>query len=62
MCYLKEWSLLDRDHSNSLSGATEALKASTLRLPIIGKAVVSASLHDTDMFVLAYFVSLGNEH
>ncbi|CAA7036604.1 unnamed protein product [Microthlaspi erraticum] len=37
---LEEWSLLDRDHSNSLSGATEALKASTLRLQIIGKAVV----------------------
>ncbi|KAF3532240.1 hypothetical protein DY000_02042353 [Brassica cretica] len=37
---LEEWSLLDRDHSNSLLGATEALKASTLRLPIIGKAVV----------------------
>ncbi|KAJ4886938.1 Protein SNOWY COTYLEDON 3 [Raphanus sativus] len=40
MSYLEEWSLLDRDHSNSLLGATEALKASTLRLPIIGKAVV----------------------
>ncbi|CAN6919449.1 unnamed protein product [Brassica oleracea] len=40
MGYLEEWSLLDRDHSNSLLGATEALKASTLRLPIIGKAVV----------------------
>jgi hypothetical protein len=40
MCYLEEWSLLDRNHSNSLSGATEALKASTLRLPVSGKAVV----------------------
>ncbi|KAL1197657.1 Protein SNOWY COTYLEDON 3 [Cardamine amara subsp. amara] len=40
MGYLEEWTLLDRNHSNSLSGATEALKASTLRLPIIGKAVV----------------------
>ncbi|CAH2053294.1 unnamed protein product [Thlaspi arvense] len=39
MGYLERWSLLDRDHSNSLSGATGALKASTLRLPIIGKAV-----------------------
>ncbi|CAE5967860.1 unnamed protein product [Arabidopsis arenosa] len=38
--YLEEWSLMDRDHSNSLSGATEALKASTLRLPISGKALV----------------------
>ncbi|CAN7019157.1 hypothetical protein BRARA_F00340 [Brassica rapa] len=40
MGYLEEWSLLDRDHSSSLSGATEALKASTLRLPILGKTVV----------------------
>ena len=62
MGYLEEWSLLDRDHSNSLLGATEALKASTLRLPIIGKAVVSAILPYSNMFVLAYFVSLGNEH
>lgn len=38
MSFLEEWALLDRDHSNSLQGATEALKASTLRLPIVGKA------------------------
>ncbi|OAY39262.1 QWRF motif-containing protein 2 isoform X1 [Manihot esculenta] len=37
--YLEEWSHLDRDHSTSLEGATEALKASTLRLPIVGKAI-----------------------
>ncbi|KFK35970.1 hypothetical protein AALP_AA4G061500 [Arabis alpina] len=37
---LEEWSLMDKDHSSSLSGATEALKASTLRLPIVGKTVV----------------------
>nr|CAD1837852.1 unnamed protein product [Ananas comosus var. bracteatus] len=36
--YLEEWSLLDRDHSSSLSGAIEALKASTLRLPVVGGA------------------------
>ncbi|CAF2216543.1 BnaA08g29650D [Brassica napus] len=40
MGYLEEWSLLDKDHSSSLSGATQALKASTLRLPIVGKTVV----------------------
>ncbi|KAG6652188.1 QWRF motif-containing protein 2-like [Carya illinoinensis] len=39
MNHLEEWSLLDRDHSNSLQGATEALRASTFRLPIVGKAV-----------------------
>nr|DAD41474.1 TPA_asm: hypothetical protein HUJ06_015797 [Nelumbo nucifera] len=35
MAYLEEWSLLDRDHFTSLSGAIEALKASTLRLPVV---------------------------
>lgn len=38
--YLEEWSLLDRDYTGSLSGAVEALKASTLRLPVIGGARV----------------------
>ncbi|BBG95171.1 unknown function family protein DUF566, partial [Prunus dulcis] len=38
MIYLEELSLMDRDYSNSLSGATEALKASTLRLPVVGGA------------------------
>ncbi|KAH0890478.1 LOW QUALITY PROTEIN: hypothetical protein HID58_052907 [Brassica napus] len=40
MGYLEEWSLMDRDHSVSLLGAIEALKASTLRFPVIEKAVV----------------------
>lgn len=40
MAYLEDWSLLDREHSSSLSGAIEALKASTLRLPIVGGARV----------------------
>ncbi|CAL9162155.1 unnamed protein product [Musa hybrid cultivar] len=38
MAYLEEWSLMEQDHSSSLSGATEALKASTLRLPIVNGA------------------------
>ncbi|CAN6450304.1 unnamed protein product [Victoria cruziana] len=38
MALLDEWSVLDRDHSCSLSGAIEALKASTLRLPVVGGA------------------------
>ncbi|KAF8377631.1 hypothetical protein HHK36_031013 [Tetracentron sinense] len=38
MTYLEEWALLDRDHSSSLLGAIEALKASTLRLPVVGGA------------------------
>ncbi|XP_042989294.1 QWRF motif-containing protein 2-like isoform X2 [Carya illinoinensis] len=38
MTYLEEWALMDWDYSSSLSGATEALKASTLRLPVVGGA------------------------
>ncbi|KAL0673372.1 hypothetical protein Bca4012_001353 [Brassica carinata] len=51
MGYLEEWSLMDRDHSISLLGATEVLKASTLRFPVIGKAVV-------DVLDLKHIVSL----
>ncbi|KAE8698577.1 QWRF motif-containing protein 2 [Hibiscus syriacus] len=40
IAHLEVWDLLERDHSSSLLGATEALKASTLRLPIVGKATV----------------------
>ncbi|KAL9330636.1 hypothetical protein ACSQ67_000246 [Phaseolus vulgaris] len=38
MLYLEDWATLDRVYSSSLSGATEALKASTLRLPVVGGA------------------------
>ncbi|CAM8945019.1 unnamed protein product [Rhodiola kirilowii] len=37
--YLEEWFLQDAEHLSSILGATEALKASILRLPITGKAV-----------------------
>ncbi|XP_042447672.1 QWRF motif-containing protein 2-like [Zingiber officinale] len=40
LSYLEEWSLIDREHSSLLSGAIEALKASTLRLPIVSGAKV----------------------
>lgn len=40
MASLEELLILKRDHSSSLSGATEALKASTLRLPIVNGAKV----------------------
>ncbi|XP_042382170.1 QWRF motif-containing protein 2-like [Zingiber officinale] len=33
--YLDEWSLMDTEHSNSLHGVVEALKATTVRLPIV---------------------------
>lgn len=42
MPYLEEWALLDKDHYSSLLGATEALRASTLRLPVAEKAMVCA--------------------
>lgn len=44
MTCMEEWSLLERDHSSSLLGATEALRASTLRLPIVGSAIVGILL------------------
>ncbi|CAN7010231.1 unnamed protein product [Brassica oleracea var. botrytis] len=50
MGYLEEWSLMDRDHSISFLGATKVLKASTLRFPVIGKAV--------DILDLKHIVSL----
>ncbi|KAL0786878.1 hypothetical protein Bca101_003124 [Brassica carinata] len=55
MGYLEEWSLMDRDHSVSLLGAIEALKASTLRFPVIEKAVV-------DILDLKHIVSLAVVH
>ncbi|KAI8554607.1 hypothetical protein RHMOL_Rhmol05G0110800 [Rhododendron molle] len=36
---LEDWACLDKDHSVSLLGAIEALKASTLRLPVVGGAI-----------------------
>lgn len=38
MDYLNHWAALQTEHSSSLSSATEALKASTLRLPVSGGA------------------------
>ncbi|KAF4350607.1 hypothetical protein F8388_018423, partial [Cannabis sativa] len=38
MVYLEEWSVLDWDYTCSLSGAFEALKASTLRLLVVAGA------------------------
>ncbi|KAK6257242.1 hypothetical protein QUC31_000701 [Theobroma cacao] len=38
MIVLDEWAVLDHDYCSSLSGATEALMASTLRLPVVGGA------------------------
>ncbi|XP_052170721.1 QWRF motif-containing protein 2-like isoform X2 [Diospyros lotus] len=36
---LEDWASLDKDQSVSLLGAIEALKASTLRLPVVGGAI-----------------------
>ncbi|KVI10824.1 Protein of unknown function DUF566 [Cynara cardunculus var. scolymus] len=43
--FLEDWAYLDKDHSVSLLGAIEALKASTLRLPVgAGASVKDSSL------------------
>ncbi|GMJ06829.1 QWRF domain containing 2 [Hibiscus trionum] len=39
IAHLEAWTLLESDHSSSLLGVTEALKASTLRLPIVRIAI-----------------------
>lgn len=38
MQYLEEWPLMDSGHCSSLSGAAESLKASIIRLPLVGGA------------------------
>ncbi|XP_072978615.1 AUGMIN subunit 8-like [Typha angustifolia] len=38
IAYLEHWAASEREHCSSLSGAIEALKASTLRLPVTGGA------------------------
>jgi Cu/Ag efflux pump CusA len=50
MLCLEELALIDQDYSRSLSGAIEALQASTLRLPIVDGARVCA------IFLLLIFI------
>jgi Cu/Ag efflux pump CusA len=50
MLCLEELALIDQDYSRSLSGAIEALQASTLRLPIVDGARVFA------IFLLLIFI------
>jgi hypothetical protein len=40
IAYLEQWPTIERENSISLLGATEALKASTLRLPVTSGAKV----------------------
>lgn len=44
LMYLEEWAIIEKDHSNSLLGSTESLRASTLRLPIVCGAMVGIRL------------------
>ncbi|KAL3814303.1 hypothetical protein ACJIZ3_015571 [Penstemon smallii] len=47
MTFLEDWASLDKDNSISLLGAIEALKATTLRLPVVGGAIADVqSLKD----------------
>ncbi|XP_047966658.1 QWRF motif-containing protein 2-like isoform X1 [Salvia hispanica] len=41
MTLLEEWASMEGDHSDSLLGAIESLKASTLRLPVVGGATAN---------------------
>lgn len=40
MPYLEEWSTLEDDYSSSMSGATNALLSSSIRLPVSGEVRV----------------------
>jgi len=40
MVYLEDWAVLDEIYISSLAGAIKALKASTLRLPVVDGATV----------------------
>ena len=44
MAYLEEWSILERDYADSLSGIVEALTASILCLPVTDGAKVVNSI------------------
>ncbi|CAH1444980.1 unnamed protein product [Lactuca virosa] len=46
IAFLEDWASLDKDHSISLLGAIEALKASTLRLPVGGAIADLQSMKD----------------
>ncbi|KAL1557906.1 QWRF motif-containing protein 2-like [Salvia divinorum] len=41
MTLLEDWASMEGDHSDSLLGAIEALKASTLRLPVVAEATAN---------------------
>ncbi|KAL6514617.1 hypothetical protein OROGR_020196 [Orobanche gracilis] len=41
MSSLEDWAFLEKDHSVSLVGAIEAIKASTVRLPVVGGATAN---------------------
>jgi hypothetical protein len=40
MSYLEDWSYIEKHHSSAMSAAIKALKASTLRLPVVDGAKV----------------------
>lgn len=44
MSYLEDWSHIEKHHSSALSAAIKALKASTLRLPVVDGAKVGNCL------------------
>lgn len=56
MTYIEDWGLLNREHSSSLLGVTEALKASILRLPVTGGAKVLSADNATSFFSVTFFL------
>lgn len=49
MKYLDEWALLEKEQSDSLVGAVEALKSSTLRVPVTEGAKVCMFIYPQKM-------------
>lgn len=60
---LEVWASFDKEHSISLLGAIEALKASTLRLPVVGGAnVCSCATHILVLGLFLFFTESQRGH
>ncbi|KAL6880489.1 hypothetical protein ACP4OV_012054 [Aristida adscensionis] len=61
MAYLEEWSSLERDYTISLSGSTEALNATVLRLPVSDGAMADIqALKNAVGFAVDVMQTIGN--
>lgn len=55
MPYLDEWSTLEEDYSNSLSGTSNALLSSSVRLPVSGEVRVRFLLPTLSCVVNSFY-------